>query len=167
MLYHPPLIPMPDFPVLQHYGSFGTRRKFNVHSGVDLYAPVGENVYAVEDGEVVWCGWFTGSNCGTPWWNDTRALYVEGDTATIIYGEIQEIDSLQEGSLVKRGQVIGNVMEVLKKDKGKPTSMLHFSTKPRGYRKLYDSSIYVINLDPVPLLTQCRLNYLEMIAGPK
>jgi len=45
---------MPDFPVLQHHGAFGARRKFNVHSGIDLYAPVGEPVYAVEDGTVVW-----------------------------------------------------------------------------------------------------------------
>ena len=158
MLYHPPLIPMPDIPVLQHFGAFGVRRKYNVHSGVDLYAPEGEPVYAIEDGIIVYAGQFTGRRCNTPWWNDTRALYIEGNTATIVYGEIQEVDGLIKGSSVKTGQLIGNVVPVLKVDKGKPTSMLHLSTKQRGYDVLYDEGIYMLNIDPTPMLLQCKMN---------
>jgi hypothetical protein len=153
---------MPDIPILQHYDAFGVRRKHNVHSGVDLYVPNGEPVYAVEDGIVVYSGWFTGSKCDTPWWNNTRALYVEGDTATIIYGEIQEMEGIKKGTHIEQGRYIGNVVAVLKEDKGKPTSMLHFATKQRGYDALYDKGVYLMNLDPTLLLIQCKLNSLNM-----
>lgn len=162
MLYHPPLLPMPDVPVLQHFGSFGVRRKHDVHSGIDLYAPEGEPVYAIEDGVVVYAGWFTGPKCGTKWWNDTRALYVEGDTATIVYGEIQEAEHLVKGAQVKRGDQIGTVVAVLKVDKGNGTSMLHLSMKQRGYDTLYDKGIYMLNLDPTFVLLQCKINAQRM-----
>ena len=152
-------MPMPDIPVLQHYGSFGVRRKHDVHSGVDLYAPPGSHVYAIEDGVVVYSGWFTGSECNTSWWNNTRALYVEGNTATIVYGEIQENEGLKKGSKIQMGQRIGKVLQVLKEDKGKPMSMLHLSMKQKGYDVLYDKGIYMLNLDPLPVLFQCKLNY--------
>jgi murein DD-endopeptidase MepM/ murein hydrolase activator NlpD len=162
MIYHPPLLPMPDIPVAQHCGAYGVRRKFDVHSGVDLYAPHGEPVYAVEDGVVVYVGPFTGQSCNTPWWNDTRALYVLGETATIVYGEIREAEGLIKGSEVKMGEQIGTVLTVLKKDKGKPMSMLHFAMKHKGYDLLYDQGIYTMNIDPTPLLIQCRINYLQI-----
>ena len=162
MLYHPPLLPMPDLPVLQHCGAFGARRKFDIHCGVDLYAPVGENVYAIESGKVVYSGWFTGPECRTPWWNNTKALYVFGDTATIVYGEIEIVDGIEEGSKISMGQHIGNVLAVLKKDKGKPMSMLHLAMKQRGYDVLYDKEIYLTNLDPTPVLMQCKINSLDM-----
>ena len=162
MIYHPPLLPMPDIPVPQHPGAFGVRRKYDVHSGVDLYAPEGSKVYAIEDGVVVYVGWYTGSKCDTPWWNDTRAVYVEGDTATMVYGEIQELPRIVKGASVKSGQHIGNVLTVLKKDKGRPMSMLHFAMKQKGYDALYNRGVYMLNLDPVPVLLQCRINSLGM-----
>lgn len=162
MLYHPPLLPMPDIPMPQHPGSFGVRRKHDVHSGIDLYAPHGEAVYAVEDGVVVYSGWFTGPKCRTPWWNNTRALYVEGATATMVYGEIQEFPRFSKGATVKSGQQIGTVVAVLKIDKGKPMSMLHFSMKQKGYDALYDREIYMLNLDPTWVLLQCKINSLHM-----
>ena len=59
-LYHPPLLPMPDIPIPNHYGAYLQKRKHDVHTGVDLYAEDGSTVYAVEDGEVVIVKWFTG-----------------------------------------------------------------------------------------------------------
>lgn len=46
-IYHPPLLPMPDIPMCLHYGTFLVKRRFDVHTGVDLYAPVDANVYAI------------------------------------------------------------------------------------------------------------------------
>lgn len=162
MLYHPPLLPMPDIPVLQHYGAYGVRRKHDVHSGIDLYAPEDEPVYAIEDGEVVYVGPFTGPKCGTHWWNDTNAIYVLGDTATIVYGEVKELSYVIKGTKIKQGHCIGNVVPVLKVDKGKPMSMLHLSMKQRGYDALYDKGIYMLNLDPTSVLLQCKINAERM-----
>ena len=162
MLYHPPLLPMPEIPLPRHPGAFGTRRKYDVHSGIDLYAPHGETVYAVEDGRIVYADWFTGEKCNTPWWNNTRALYIEGDTATMVYGEIAENSWLKEGMNVKAGQVIGTVLTVLKEDKGRPMSMLHFSMKQKGYDLLYKQGIYMMNIDPTMVLLQCKINSLHM-----
>ena len=50
--YHPPLLPMPDVPIPNHYGAYLQKRKHDVHTGVDLYASDGAAVYAIESGEV-------------------------------------------------------------------------------------------------------------------
>ena len=36
-----------------HCGSFGVKRKHDIHKGVDLYAPIGTDVYPVEPGTIV------------------------------------------------------------------------------------------------------------------
>jgi murein DD-endopeptidase MepM/ murein hydrolase activator NlpD len=65
-------------------GQFGHRRKFDTHTGVDLYCELGTNIVACEDGIVVNIQWFTGANAltedGIPsnWWNDTKAILVVG-----------------------------------------------------------------------------------------
>lgn len=32
--YHPPLLPMPDIPVVLHYGSYLVKRRMDVHTGI-------------------------------------------------------------------------------------------------------------------------------------
>lgn len=68
-----------------------------------------------------------------PWWNDTRAVYVEGETGVFNYGEIQELKNLKVGDYVTQGQFLGYVMIVLKKFKGRPMSMLHLELYDHGY----------------------------------
>lgn len=112
-------------PVSPHCGSYGIRRKHDVHKGVDLYAPPGTAVHTVEDGEVIKIIPFTGKDAGCPWWNDTMGIYVKGKSGIVVYGEVKPLPMLKEGVKLVAGTKIATVERVLKKDKGGPTSMLH------------------------------------------
>lgn len=118
-----------------HVGAFGTRRKNHRHEGVDLYCNPQDPVYAVEDGIVVFIEDFTGEKAGSPWWNNTRAVHVEGESGVIVYGEILETEGLVVGSPVCQGDLIGHVVTVLLKDKGRPMTMLHFELYEHGSRE--------------------------------
>jgi murein DD-endopeptidase MepM/ murein hydrolase activator NlpD len=161
--YHPPLLPMPDIPVALHHGSFMARRRFDVHTGVDLYAPKGAEVYAVEAGEVVRVRPFTGPKAGTPFWNDTLSIEVEGHSGIITYGEVFPAGTVEPGLEVAPGRVIGYVDQVLKEDKGKPMSMLHFAIHTHGWLGLLEAqedpeqeSFYDLQVDPTLLLIQLK-----------
>ena len=161
--YHPPLLPMPDIPVCLHYGSYLAKRKFDTHTGVDLYTPVGSRVYAIENGEIVKIRYFTGPEAGCDHWNTTWAIDIEGYSGVICYGEIKPIRFLKEGQFVKKGQIIGRVLQVLKKDKGKAMSMLHLAIHHHGWQYLYKDQqdpekehFYDLQLDPTLLLIQLK-----------
>lgn len=121
-----------EIPTGEHPGAFGAVRKFDVHTGVDLYCDDGATVYAIEDGTVVDVCDFTGPQVGTPWWNDTQAILIEGKSGVIVYGEVESY--VIAGDRVVAGQAIGYVKRVLIKDKGKPMSMLHMELYDHGYR---------------------------------
>lgn len=121
-----------EIPVGTHCGAFGAIRKHDIHKGVDLYAPVGTPVIAVESGKIVDIRQFTGEALGFPWWNDTWAVSVEGATGVVVYGEILPMDDLVIGEHVNKAQLIGHVLHVLKTDKGRPMSMLHFALHNHG-----------------------------------
>lgn len=172
-LYYPPLNPMPNVPVGKHYGSFGVARKFAHHCGVDLYAQLGSSVFAVESGTVVDICQFTGEAVKSPWWEDTWQISIEGATGVLVYGEINMQllpfmgnSIIRVGDSVTHGQLLGNVKRVLKKDKGKPTSMLHFMLLQHGFK---DNDIPTWELgkpkpegllDPTAILIQCVTNYV-------
>lgn len=118
---------MPDEP-----GRFAAVRKHDVHTGVDLYALVGSQVVAVEDGIVVAIENFTGPAAGSPWWLDTKAVLVEGSSGVVCYGEVDP--SVRVDELVRRGSLVGRVLEVLRRDKGRPRSMLHVELYEVGVR---------------------------------
>lgn len=106
-------------------GGFGFKRKYDTHTGVDLYCEDGAEVYAIESGEVCDIVKFTGFD-ESPWWEDTWAVVIKGKNGYILYGEIQLHPGLYPGLKIPEGLLIGNVKRVLKKDKGiNPTSMLH------------------------------------------
>ena len=133
MLY-PPLNPMPPVPWgYWHPGAFGNVRTHDIHTGVDLYAPVGCPVHAMESGKVIKIDWFTGKEIGMPWWESTRAIYIEGYTGVFNYGEVQEREHLKVGDTVNKGDYIGHVIQVLKKYKGRPQSMLHVELYHHGH----------------------------------
>jgi len=108
-------------------GAFGVKRKYDIHTGVDLYCNHGDVVLSIEEGEVLAIKPFTGEIAGFPWWNDTWGIAIKGKSGIINYGEVKPKKSLKEGDFVKEGDIIGIVIPVLKKDKGKvpSTSMLH------------------------------------------
>lgn len=124
---------MPEIPISPHPGSFGAIRKHDIHTGIDLYAPEGTNVYAVEDGIVVNVEAFTGPNVGSPWWNETHAILIEGRSGVILYGEMEPL--VKNGECVNSGDLIGKVKTVLRKDKGNPMSMLHFELYKHGTKE--------------------------------
>lgn len=64
------------------------------------------------------------------WWLDTQAVLVEGASGTVVYGEIRT--DLRVGDEVEAGDRIGEVVRVLKTDKGRPTSMLHLELREKG-----------------------------------
>jgi hypothetical protein len=110
---------MPDYP-----GTFGAVRKFDIHSGVDLYCEIGDKIVAVEDGIVGEVAPFTGKQTGTPWWNDTEAVLVHGKSGVVVYGEVKSLVKPDEE--VKAGQVIAEIeIPVLTEFRGRPTCMLH------------------------------------------
>jgi len=108
-----------------HVGSFGIRRRYDVHKGIDLYAEVGKSVFSVEDGEIVDICWFTGPSIGSDWWEDTKGVYVKGKSGIVVYGEIEPNPELQIGMHISTSTYIGSVKRVLKKDNHRPMSMLH------------------------------------------
>jgi len=121
-----------EIPSLPHVGSFGIERRYDVHKGIDLYADVETPVYAVEDGIVCLIRPFTGKGTGTDWWHDTDAVNIAGQSGVVVYGEIDIKPELFMGYEIKRGEIIGFVKRVLKKDKGRPTSMLHLALHKHG-----------------------------------
>ena len=108
-------------PKFNEPGSFGAKRKYDRHEGVDIYCKDGSIVTAVEDGEVVDSYQYTGeaANCG--WWNDTWCIKVKGRSGVVTYGELSMPLLANQypavGSKVKVGDFIGVVGTVLKEGK--------------------------------------------------
>lgn len=155
-------------PLLPHPGAFGVVRTKHVHEGVDLYCPTGTLVSCVEDGIVVAILPFTGSQAyavnpatgsveSLHWWHDTDVVLVEGATGVVAYGEITPLCKV--GDELIAGEVLGSVLRVLKKDKGRPMSMLHIELHVSGTRE--PTCWYQENgrpsslLDPTPYLLAC------------
>ena len=78
-----------QIPQDEHPGAFGAVRKFDVHTGVDLYCPEGTPIFAVEDGRVITIEIFTGPRAESPWWYETLAILVEGESGVVCYGEVE------------------------------------------------------------------------------
>lgn len=171
------LWPLPEHEVeipcdILHPGSFGARRKHDVHTGIDLYAPFGQPVIAIEDGIVVAIEpLFTGGEDtpkdseGSPIWLPTSAVLVEGASGVIAYGEIEPDVSIRTGVSLTQGDLIGTVLQVLKpkkdgvlyKNPANSPTMLHLELYTHGSRKtvywhLKESQPETL-LDPTPLLT--------------
>ena len=123
---------MTELPVYPHPGAFGVQRRHHVHEGIDLYCESGTPVFAVEPGQVVAVLPFTGPDAGLPWWLDTQAVLVEGASGVVVYGEINAL--ARAGDSVAAGQTLGHVTRVLRRDKGRPTSMLHLELHTAGTR---------------------------------
>lgn len=137
-----PLSQANGIPKGHHPGAYGYMRKHDVHSGVDLYCQENQKVFAVEDGRVVLVEAFTGPSDGTPWWNDTQCVMIEGASGCVNYGEV--ISSVRLGQRVYRGQIIATVTPVLREGKERPDipghsrNMLHMELYKHGCRKTTD-----------------------------
>lgn len=135
-------------------GAFGVKRKHHIHEGVDLYVRYGSPVWAMESGKIVSIEQFTGSAVGSPWWRDTWVVMVEGDSGVFAYGEILPSSRLRVGGRLWHGELLGHVLQVLKKDKGRPMSMLHIELHKHGTRTClaWEGEKPESLLDPTPYL---------------
>lgn len=155
-----PLNPMPEVPVGAVGGAFGFVRKHDIHTGVDLYCENESPVYAIECGEVVGIIEFTGPKAESPWWNETRAILIEGASGVFVYGELIEREGLKVGDNIECGDIIGKVVTVLKHDKGKPMTMLHLELYEHKTRDVVwwnlDKPKPVSLLDPTKILLEIK-----------
>lgn len=123
-----------EIPIGQHVGAFGVKRKMHVHNGVDLYSKPRQTIFAVEGGTVVDIRQWTGGMAGSPWWEDTWAVLVEGESGVVAYGEIDyDTTRYKLGYRIAVGDHIGWTRTVLKKDKGRPMTMLHLQMYKHGH----------------------------------
>jgi hypothetical protein len=128
-----------EIPLLPHPGAFGKQRKHHQHEGVDLYCVEFSEVIAIEDGLIKDIFPFTGTMVGTPWWNDTWGILIEGELGVFNYGELVPASHLKTGQRIKAGEVLGTIRQVLVKDKNRPMSMLHLEMYVHGTDKAITS----------------------------
>lgn len=144
-------------PLPPHPGAYGIRRANHAHEGCDLYAPQGTPVLAVEAGEVVQVQLFTGPEVGSEWWLTTYAVWVEGPSGVVLYGEVAP--HVKVGQKVLAGEILGVVIRVLRKDKGRPRSMLHLELHVPGSREAPEWLDFAdkpaVLRDPTPYLLPC------------
>jgi murein DD-endopeptidase MepM/ murein hydrolase activator NlpD len=150
-----PLLARPPVPKPGEPGAFGTRRKHDTHTGVDLYCEEGSPVFAVEPGRVVRIEQFTGDTAGSPWWRRTWAVLVEGASGVVVYGELHDPTILTREDL-REGDAVGRVTRVLVNAKGRPPTMLHLELYAAGTRETTwwrdDRPSHL--LDPTPFLLE-------------
>ena len=147
-------------PLPPHPGAFGVRRRYHTHEGVDLYMPLAAPVFAVERGEVIAVQPFTGPALGHDWWLPTQGVWVAGDSGVVVYGEIAP--HVRVGQHLSAGELVGVISRVLKKDKGRPTSMLHLELRLPGHLESIEWRDHGNKpdalLDPTPFLLECALS---------
>ena len=102
---------------LEFPGRFGDTRGngSRKHAGGDLYAPVGANVYAVQDGTVI----------QSPYAFNTKfdfAIEINHGGFIGRYCEINIVGGLHSGSIITQGQLIGTIAKM----PGYKQTMLHF-----------------------------------------
>jgi hypothetical protein len=93
-------------------GSFWEDRGDRHHGGIDLYAPAGTPVAAIEDGTVISAGLFTSPD-QVPYWNRTCQVTIAHASGIFCrYAEIVDT-SVKPGIFVRGGDPIGHVGRVI------------------------------------------------------
>jgi murein DD-endopeptidase MepM/ murein hydrolase activator NlpD len=118
-----------------HPAAFGARRKYNIHTGVDLFCEHMQPLASVEDGIVVAIKNFSKNKNKSPWLNKTKAILIEGESGVVAYCNVSERPGLQVGDLVDAGEIIGNVIRINKKKRRKDICMLHLELYEKGTTK--------------------------------
>ena len=108
--------PVPDttprIPASNDPGSFWEDRGDRRHMGIDIYAPKGSRVVSIEDGTVLQTGVFTTPDL-SPHWNLTAQVIIAHTSGVFCrYAELHDV-TVEEGSRVHGGEVIGHIGEVL------------------------------------------------------
>lgn len=160
-------------PINNHPGAFGYERKYDIHTGIDLYTVKNEIVFPVLPGEVVSVFQFTGKDIGMPWWLDTWAVMIKTEIGTFLYGEIEPAELIKPGYFVEENCRIGNVIPVLPEGKERPDipghsrHMLHLelykngSTTWESWTKRESKPFNL--LDPTPYLLKSNFKSLQIL----
>ena len=93
---------------------FGSNRTLRLHAGADIYADIGTEVYACEDGIV--------RRVSEKFYRNVGAIEITHKTCIGRYCEITPLKGIDIGTVVKQGQLIGHVAKI----DGLNISMLHF-----------------------------------------
>lgn len=139
-------------PINAHPGAFGCRRKYDFHTGIDLYGKPGDWVYAIDDGIVVSVDRFTGKRPDS-WWLPTDAIIVECANCNWVYGEIIPNPKIRIGDRVRSGQLLGELTPVLPPEKLRldipkhSVTMLHLEKYDRTYEPEMGWAIWKDRLD--------------------
>jgi murein DD-endopeptidase MepM/ murein hydrolase activator NlpD len=102
-------VPSPGDP-----GSFWEDRDDRRHCGVDIYAPSGSPVHAVEVGRVLDTGVMTSKDL-LPYWNTTYYVLIQHGAVIAKYAELRDV-TVSTGDEVNGGTIIGLVGTVLDYD---------------------------------------------------
>lgn len=96
-------------------GGFLEDRLDRVHCGVDLYASKGDLIHGIENGKVVDVSVFTSSDM-IPYWNTTFQVLILSDSGLFYrYAELEDT-FIEKDQIIKEGDVIGSVGQVLNPD---------------------------------------------------
>jgi murein DD-endopeptidase MepM/ murein hydrolase activator NlpD len=106
------------------YGSgWGAPRDGHTHQGIDLLAPAGTRLVAVEDGTI-------GSRWGDDGGNAGIRLWLHGDSGTHYFYAHNRRNLVRPGQRVRRGQVLAEVGTTGNAARTPPH--VHFEVHPRG-----------------------------------
>jgi hypothetical protein len=155
-----------QLPTHADQGGFGFVRKYDIHTGVDLYCNEGQEVYAMESGRIVNIEKFTGEWAGSPWWNATESILIEGKTGVILYGELIVNNNVRNLLFVDKGTLLGRITPVLKTYKGvTPINMLHMELYTHGVRNSIvwnHNTQQVSNLQDITPYLKSTLNTIKV-----
>ena len=157
-------------PINYHPGAFGFKRRKNYHTGIDIYVSGPCSVTACEPGEIIKIGQFTGGK-ESPWWKDTWAVSIRGESGICNYGEIENPTHLKVGQRVNECDHLGMITNVIFPERARPDIpghsiyMLHFERYKEGAQDTLNWSHWHHEgdriprdnnlLDPLPFLLQC------------
>ncbi|MDE2037809.1 MAG: M23 family metallopeptidase [Patescibacteria group bacterium] len=121
--------------------AFGSVRSYKKgagkHAGIDIYAPVGSKVLAIESGRVVHVSEFTGAPWSPQWRRTWYVMIEHKDGRVSAYGELRK-PRLRNGREIKLGQIVGYTAKVIFGPMDIDSSMLHFELHRKGSRLSQD-----------------------------
>jgi hypothetical protein len=93
---------------------FGYSQKNGKHqSGIELYCDEGQEVFAIEESDIIDMFLSTGYGAETPWFQNTYTLLLEGNSGVINYSCILIDHDVKFGKTIKEGQLIGRIKKLM------------------------------------------------------
>lgn len=97
-------------------GSFWEQRGDRFHCGVDIYAPFGSDVSAMEDGIILDIGVFTSSSLVDYWYETCYIVVAHASGIVVRYAEMDQC-VFENDDFVFKGMLLGHVGQVINESK--------------------------------------------------